>query len=102
MMIVAAAHGLAELSPALEDPDKALLPDIEDVRRTSVHVAMKVIQQCVKENLNRVKDIPDDEAQLKEWIEEQMWKPEYRELEKVEAADASREARGELGIKGRS
>jgi len=101
-MIVAAAHGLAELSPALEDPDKALLPDIEDVRRTSVHVAMKVIQQCVKENLNRVKDIPDDEAQLKEWIEEQMWKPEYRELEKVEAADASREARGELGIKGRS
>ena len=101
-MIVAAAHGLAELSPALEDPDKALLPDMKDVRPTSVNVAMKVIQQCVKEGLNRVKDIPREERELRMWIEEQMWKPEYRELEKVEAADASREARGELGIKGRA
>jgi malate dehydrogenase (oxaloacetate-decarboxylating) len=101
-MIVAAAQGLAELSPALDDPDKALLPDIKDVRATSVHVAMKVIQQCVKERLNRVKDIPEKEEDLKAWIEEQMWKPEYRQLEKVEASDASREAKGELGIKGRA
>jgi malate dehydrogenase (oxaloacetate-decarboxylating) len=101
-MIVAAAHGLAELSPALEDPDKALLPDVKDVRKTSVNVAMNVIQQCVKEKLNRVKDIPENEQELKDWIEEQMWKPEYRELEKVEASEASREARGELGIKGRA
>jgi malate dehydrogenase (oxaloacetate-decarboxylating) len=101
-MIVVAAQGLAELSPALEDPDKALLPDIKDVRATSVNVAMKVIQQSVKERLNRVKDIPEKEEDLKAWIEEQMWKPEYRELEKVEASDASREAKGELGIKGRA
>jgi malate dehydrogenase (oxaloacetate-decarboxylating) len=101
-MIVSAAHGLAELSPALRDPSKALLPDIQDVRETSVNVALKVIEQCVKEGLNRVKDIPEDEGELKTWIEEQMWKPEYRELEKVEAEDASREARGELGIKGRA
>jgi malate dehydrogenase (oxaloacetate-decarboxylating) len=101
-MIVAAAEGLAELSPALEDPAKALLPDIKNVRATSVNVAMKVIQQCVKEGLNRVKDIPEKEEDLKTWIEEQMWKPKYRELEKVKASDASREARGELGIKGRA
>jgi malate dehydrogenase (oxaloacetate-decarboxylating) len=100
-MIVAAAHGLAELSPALQDPDKALLPDVKDVRATSVNVAMKVIQQCVKEGLNRVKDIPEKEDELKAWVEGQMWKAEYRELEKVEASDASREAKGELGIKGR-
>lgn len=101
-MIIAAAHGLAELSPALKDPGKALLPDIKDVRGTSVNVAMKVIEQCVKEGLNRVKEIPSDEGELKAWIEEQMWKPEYRELEKVGAKDSSREARGELGIKGRA
>jgi malate dehydrogenase (oxaloacetate-decarboxylating) len=101
-MIVAGAHGLAELSPALKDPDKALLPDITEVIPTSVNVAMSVIQQCVKEGLNRVKDIPEDEEELRTWIEEQMWKPEYRPLEKVEGSDASREARGELGIKGRS
>ena len=92
-MIVAAAHGLAELSPALEDPDRALLPDIQNVRETSVNVAMKVIQQCIKEGLNRVKDIPSDEEELKKWIQEQMWKPEYREYEKVPADSASREAR---------
>ena len=101
-MIVAAAHGLAELSPALKDPDLALLPDISDVRQTSVAVAMEVIKQCVKEGLNRVKNIPAKDEELKAWIEEQMFVPEYRPLEKVDLAIASREAKGELGIKGRS
>ena len=100
-MIVAAAHGLAELSPALKDSSHALLPDIKDVRATSVHVAMKVIQQCINEGLNRVKDIPADEGELRKWVEEQMWIPEYREFKKVSSTGASREARGELGIKGR-
>jgi malate dehydrogenase (oxaloacetate-decarboxylating) len=101
-MIVAAAHGLAELSPALQDPEKALLPDVKDVRETSINVALNVIQQCVKEGLNRVIDIPKDEKDLKQWIEDQMWKPEYRPFKKVAAHQASREARGELGIKGRA
>lgn len=101
-MIVAAAHGLAELSPALQDSDKALLPDIKDVRETSINVAMKVIQQCVREGLNRVRSIPTNEKDLKQWIEDQMWKPEYRPLKKVALHEASREARGELGIKARA
>ena len=101
-MIVAAARGLAKLSPALKDPDLALLPDITDVRETSVSVAVEVIKQCVKEGLNRVKDIPKKDDQLKTWIEDQMFVPEYRSFEKVDVANASREARGELGIKGRS
>jgi malate dehydrogenase (oxaloacetate-decarboxylating) len=99
-MIVSAAHGLSELSPALKDPDKALLPDVSEVWESSINVGLKVIQQCVKEGLNRVKDIPEDETELKKWIEEQMWKPEYRPLVKVETKDASREARGKLGMKG--
>jgi malate dehydrogenase (oxaloacetate-decarboxylating) len=101
-MIVAAAHGLAELSPALKDPDKALLPDIEDVRETSVNVALNVIQQCVKEGLNRVKNIPEDPDKLRIWIKQQMWKPEYRPLDKVHIHKASKEAKGELGVKGRA
>jgi hypothetical protein len=63
---------------------------------------MEVIKQCVKEGLNRVKDIPEKDAELKAWIKDQMFVPEYRPLEKVDVADASREARGELGMKGRS
>jgi len=101
-MIVAAAHGLAELSPALQNPDKALLPDIKDVKETSINVASRVIQQCVKEGLNRVDDIPKDEKDLKQWIRDQMWEPEYRVFKKVAPHVASREARGELGIKGRA
>jgi malate dehydrogenase (oxaloacetate-decarboxylating) len=101
-MIFAAAHGLAELSPALKDPNSALLPDITDVMESSINVALNVIQQCVKEGLNRVKDIPEKEEELKAWIEEQMWKPEYRPFEKVETKHASKEAKGELGIKGRA
>lgn len=100
-MIVAAAQGLAELSPALQDSEKSLLPDLENVWETSIHVAARVIQQCVKEKLNRVENIPTDEKELKQWIENQMWKPEYRELKKVAPHLASREARGEIGIKGR-
>jgi malate dehydrogenase (oxaloacetate-decarboxylating) len=101
-MIVAAAHGAAELSPALKDPEAALLPDITDVRETSVNVAVSVIQQCVKEGLNRVKDIPTDEEELKKWVENQMWKPVYRHLEKVPEHVASKEAKGELGVKSRA
>ena len=101
-MIVAAAHGAAELAPALKDPDLALLPAITNVRSTSVLVAMRVIQQCVKEGLNRVKNIPHEEGKLRQWIEDQMWKPEYRPLQKVEEHEASKEAKGELGIKARA
>ena len=101
-MIVAAAHGAAELSPALKDPEAALLPDISDVRSTSVNVAVSVIQQCVKERLNRVRDIPKDEEELKKWVVDQMWKPEYRPLAKVAEHVASKEAKGELGIKSRA
>jgi malic enzyme len=100
-IIVAAAHVLVELSPALKNLDLALLPDIQDARETNVAVAMKVIQQCTKEGLNRVKDIPENKEQLRKWMEEQMWRPQNRELEKVSTNDASREAKGKLGTKGR-
>lgn len=33
-MVAAAAHGLTELSPALQDLDKALSADIKDIRET--------------------------------------------------------------------
>jgi malate dehydrogenase (oxaloacetate-decarboxylating) len=101
-MIVAAAHGVAELSPALKDPEKALLPDIKDVMETSVNVAFHVIQQAVKDGLHRVHNIPSSDDKLRIWIKDQMWRPEYRPLAKVDPVYASREARGELGTKARA
>jgi malate dehydrogenase (oxaloacetate-decarboxylating) len=96
-MLVAAVRAVASLSPALESPTAPLLPDVTDVRNVSVRVAREVIKAAVKEGKATEKDIPSgDDAELDEWIREQMWNPEYRELRFVEMGTASRSARGEM------
>jgi malate dehydrogenase (oxaloacetate-decarboxylating) len=97
-MLVAAVKALAAQSPALKDPTAALLPDVVDVREISVKIATAVIQTAVKESLAQQEGIPEDEGELSEWVREQMWRPEYRPLKKVAAEQASRHARGEMGI----
>jgi malate dehydrogenase (oxaloacetate-decarboxylating) len=99
-MLVAAVNALAAQSPALKDPDKGLLPDVVNAREISVCIAMAVVKQAIEEGLAQEEDIPIDDAELEEWIREQMWQPEYRPLRKVEKAGASRHARGQMGIAG--
>ncbi|GME22587.1 Malic oxidoreductase [Neofusicoccum parvum] len=102
-LLVAATESLASQAPALKDENKgtprevALLPDVTDVREISVHIAKAVIQKAVEEGLNQEKGIPSDEANLEEWIREQMWDPVYRPLRRVKPEKASRHARGESG-----
>lgn len=81
-MVVAASEELAEKAPALRDPNKPLLPDVEDVRELSVGVAKAVIRTAVEEGLAQEKDIPDGD-ELEEWIRVQMWQAEYRSFKKV-------------------
>lgn len=98
-MLVAAIASLAAQSPALKDPTRPLLPDVEDVRSISAQIACAVIKQAVEEGLNRVEDIPvDNKEDLLDWVKEQMWDPEYRPLKKVDKNTSSRAAKGELGI----
>lgn len=99
-MLVAAVRALAAQSPALNDPDAGLLPDVTNVREISVQIAAAVIKRAVQEGLAQEKDIPSDNAELEEWIREQMWKAEYRTLKKIAKEDASRAALGEMGSKG--
>lgn len=99
-MLVAAVKALSALSPALEDPARPLLPDVEDVREVSVHIAKAVIMQAIKDGLATVEAIPEDEGELDEWVRVQMWEPVYRPLRKVSNWVASRNARGEMGIAG--
>lgn len=102
-MLVAAVKALAAQSPALKDPDKGLLPDVVDVRDISLGIATAVIRQAVEEGLAQVEGIPEKEegeGPLKEWVRVQMWDPVYRPLKRVEKEDASRRARGELGVAG--
>ena len=99
-MIVAAVKAIAAQSPALKDPNQGLVPDVTNVREISVQIAKAVIKQAVEEGLATEKDIPEDDSNLEEWVREQMWKPRYRPLVKVEARGASRHAKGEMGIGG--
>ncbi|KIW00715.1 uncharacterized protein PV09_07700 [Verruconis gallopava] len=94
-LLVEAVKALAKQGPALKDPSAPLLPDVTDVREISVHIAAAVIKQAVKEGLNEEKDIPEDDAELEEWIREQMWEARYRPLVRVDPSAASSLARGE-------
>jgi len=100
-MLVAAVKALAAQSPALKDPDKGLVPDVTNVREISVHIAKAVIKQSVEEGLAQEKNIPSDDAELDEWVREQMWAPVYRPLVRVDPEKASKFAKGEVGSGGR-
>lgn len=82
-MLVEATKALASQAPAMNDPDAALLPDVENVREVSVKIAAAVIQQAVKEDVAQEKDIPGSGEDLEEWIRIQMWNAEYKPLKKV-------------------
>jgi malate dehydrogenase (oxaloacetate-decarboxylating) len=53
------------------------------VREISVEVAAAVIKEAVKANLAQEKDIPTEDEELSEWIQEQMWEATYRPLKKA-------------------
>ena len=99
-MLVAAVKALAALSPALEDPNKGLLPDIARVRDVAKRVAAAVIRCAVAEGLARLdRPIPtDSDDELLDWVAAQMWDPVYRPLLPVAVEGASRAAKGELGV----
>ena len=97
-MLVAAVKALAAQSPALQEPNKGLLPDVVNVREISVHIAKAVIKQAVEEELATEPEIPKNDDELEEWIREQMWEPRYRPLLPVGEDQATWYAKGELGV----
>lgn len=95
-MISAAVDQLAALSPLLPGDSKpGLLPPLEEINNTSARVATAVILQALEEGSARVEqetvpgtdkkvEVPRDFDNCLEWVRNQMWKPEYRPLVKVE------------------
>ncbi|RAL04370.1 NAD-dependent malic enzyme [Aspergillus ibericus CBS 121593] len=79
-MLVAAVKALAARSPALQDPNGPLLPDVGDVRELSVDIAKAIIKTAVEEGYAEEEGIPTDDNELDEWIRVQMWEPVYRPL----------------------
>lgn len=96
-MLVAAVKAFANQAPILKDPNAGLLPDVTEVREVSVKIAHAVIKQAVEEGLQQENDVPTDDAELEEWIREQMWDARYRPLRKIDEKDAGPL---ELGVAG--
>ncbi|KAF2274443.1 uncharacterized protein EI97DRAFT_451752 [Westerdykella ornata] len=96
-LIVAAVKALASAAPVVQGTGPALLPDVTDVREVSVRIAKSVIKASRDEGLAQEKDIPVDDAELDEWIREQMWDARYRPLKPVGEEGSTALARGEAG-----
>ena len=67
------------------------------MRNVSVKIAKSVIKAAQDEGLAQEKNIPTDDAELEEWIREQMWEPVYRPLKLIDEDEASALAKGEAG-----
>ena len=96
-LLVAAVQALAAAAPIVNGTGAGLLPDVEDVRDISVQIARNVIKKAVEDGLAQQKNIPDNDADLEEWIREQMWTAEYRPLKLVHKSNADAHAKGEAG-----
>ncbi|GLB41880.1 putative malic enzyme, NAD binding domain [Lyophyllum shimeji] len=75
-MIVAGACRLAELSPALTDPDGALLPDFRDAPNVNFEIAVAVIEEAIEEG---VAEVDWKKERVKEEAKRRIWKPVYGE-----------------------
>jgi malate dehydrogenase (oxaloacetate-decarboxylating) len=72
-MFLAAAHALAEQSPALSDPAAPLLPALTDLRRAAVEIAIAAAEQAQREGL-APKTSPES---LRNAIVSSQWVPHY-------------------------
>ena len=76
-MIIAGARRLAALSPALADPDSALLPDFADARRVNAEIAVAVAEQAIAEG---GAGVDWDREEVRDRIAERQWIPEYADF----------------------
>jgi malate dehydrogenase (oxaloacetate-decarboxylating) len=73
-MLMAAAHALADTSPARLNPHANLLPPVSDLRDVSLRVAQAVAMQARKDGLTEQMDAGD----MYQKIRNKMWAPVYR------------------------
>jgi len=72
-MFMAAAIALSECSPALTDPQAALLPSLADIRGVSRRIAVVVARQAQAEGL--AEQTSAEELEMR--IDATIWQPEY-------------------------
>jgi malate dehydrogenase (oxaloacetate-decarboxylating) len=75
-MFMAAAHALAECSPALSEPQGALLPPLEDIHRVSRRIALAVAAEAQ----HRGVAARTSAEELDRLVDAKMWTPHYAQL----------------------
>jgi malate dehydrogenase (oxaloacetate-decarboxylating) len=75
-MILAGAQRLASLSPALKDPDDALLPDFADAPSVNFEIAVAVAEQAIAEGIANVQW---GDQEVRENAKKMQWLPMYLE-----------------------
>ncbi|MDF3623407.1 NAD-dependent malic enzyme [Brytella acorum] len=73
-MIIAAAKGLAEVSPANNDPDGNLLPPLTDMREVAIAVAEATARQARAEGVCEA----FEDGDLRRLIDRFVWTPQYQ------------------------
>jgi malate dehydrogenase (oxaloacetate-decarboxylating) len=81
-MIMAAAKGLASLSPAREDKSAPLLPPIADSRKVSLVVAEAAGRQAMADGVADA----DDKAAFAKKLRAYVWEPVYQPYERIKDA----------------
>jgi malate dehydrogenase (oxaloacetate-decarboxylating) len=79
-MFLAAAHAVAEKSPAIHDSGANLLPALHQIRELTLHVAIAVGKQAQKEGLTR----PMSDEAVAAVVRAKMWEPRYPSYKRVE------------------
>ena len=87
-MIIAGAQRLASLSPALQDPDEALLPDFGDSPAVNFDVAVTVAKQAIEEGNAGGEAARWKEEEVRSRVRERAWRPVYAEYVYDEAGEA--------------
>lgn len=72
-MILAAAHKLADYSPAATDPEAPLLPPVTDLRRVAREIAVAVGREAQQSGLAPVSSL----MELRAAVEHSQWLPAY-------------------------
>lgn len=80
-MIIAGAQRLAALSPALKDPDDALLPDFGDAPDVNFEVAVAVVQRAIDDGLAADDVLKWSKDEVRERVKERHWRPAYTDYE---------------------
>ena len=78
-MLIASSNALADCSPKLQNIDAELLPDLNELQAVSKIIAFKVAKAAMEDGV--AVEISDELLQQR--LEENFWKPEYRDYKRV-------------------